>query len=657
MPTENSGKANQAANSAENSEGENPSIADDPVLKIEATGAAALAQYYRRLILIGMSVFVLLIGLTLWFGWLRVREQELSIAVHQVQERAIRLKGMLKAADDHVLQLSRWAEDFPNHYPDAGANDVRKTVQRAMAASKTGEFDLDALGKLPPEQRLGLLNSLNSAAQPRPGGNPSNLDLAISLLDHFKYGQSTSRFLRWSYFFSAKKDLHVMSPWASSGEVLGAENSIRTFLQESWTYEITKRGLPDQNPKHERYWTKAYLDQAGAGMMVSLGSPIYWGNEFIGVMGTDVLLGFLSEFLWEFPDTDGLLLITNEYGQLLADRRGATTAAADVQNVDAVLPASLRPWATQNTHAFERGKRVGDDYVIAATLDDPRWTILYVLPRSVVTARTLKHYAPQLVVSLLLLISLVVVQRILWRLYVAPALAVANFVAHETINGSPLPPVVPRQWKAWVDAMLSVFSERREYMAQLAAANEVLEHRVAERTQELVAANEQLEKLAITDPLTGAFNRRHMFTLLDNEWKRVQRTGDAMSILLLDVDHFKQINDTHGHVVGDGVLGRIVERCNHAVRGTDCLCRYGGEEFLVLLPFTDQDGAAVMGERLRSAVSAAPVVIDQQSITVTISIGVATFKSGESLEALISRADQMLYSAKAAGRNRLMRSQ
>jgi diguanylate cyclase (GGDEF)-like protein len=130
-----------------------------------------------------------------------------------------------------------------------------------------------------------------------------------------------------------------------------------------------------------------------------------------------------------------------------------------------------------------------------------------------------------------------------------------------------------------------------------------------------------------------------------------------MSILLLDVDHFKQINDTHGHVVGDVVLGRIVERCNHAVRATDSLCRYGGEEFLVLLPFTDQDGAVVMGERLRSAVSAAPVVIDQQSITVTISIGVATFKTGESLEALISRADQMLYSAKSAGRNRLMRSQ
>ncbi|HEX5391935.1 MAG TPA: diguanylate cyclase [Rhodocyclaceae bacterium] len=632
-------------------------VVSGQVQQVDATGAVALAKYYQRLILVGTLVLAVLIGMTLWFGWQHASEQEVSTAVHQVQERAIRLKDMLKAADDHVLQLTRWAEDYPKHYPDLGANEVRKAVQSAMAASKGGEFNLDALGNLPTDQRLGLLNSLNSAAQPRPHGKPSNLDLAISLLDHFKYGQSTSSFLRWSYFFSAKKDLHVMSPWASSGEVLGAEQSIRTFLQESWTYEITKRGLPVQNPKHVRYWTKAYLDQAGAGMMVSLGAPIYWGDEFIGVMGTDVLLGFLSEFLWQFPDPDGLLVITNEYGQLLADRRGATTAAADVQSVDVTLPASLRPWLQQNTQGLEQGQRIGDNYVIAVTLDDPRWTILYVLPRSVVTARTLKHYVPQLIVSILLMISLVIVHRILWRLYVAPALAVANFVVNETVDASPPPPVVPPQWKTWVDAMTRVFSERRQYMAQLAATNEILEHRVAERTQELVAANEQLEKLATTDPLTGAFNRRQLFRLLEDECERASRDNDFLSILLLDADHFKQINDTYGHVVGDAALVKLVERCNHAVRPTDSICRYGGEEFLVLLPFTDQSVATMMGERLRSAISATPVVIDQQSIPMTVSVGVATYKPGEPVEGLIHRADQMLYAAKAAGRNRLVRGQ
>lgn len=620
----------------------------------QETDARALAKYYHRLMLFGASVLVVLIGMTAWFGWQQACDQEVSLAVHRTRERAIRLKDILKSADDHVLQLARWAEDYPHHYPEQGSEDLRQAVKRAMAASTSGEFNLDALGKLPQERRLGLLNALNSAAQQRPHGRPSNVELAVSLLGRFKYAQSTSNFLRWSYFFSAKKDLHVMSPWASSGEVLGAEQSIRSFLQESWTYEICKRSLPDENPKRLRYWTKAYLDQAGAGMMVSLGVPVYWDDEFIGVMGTDVLLGFLSEFLWEFPDPDGLLLITNEYGQLLADRRGVTTASADVQQVDVVLPPSLRPWSKVDMRVLERGKLIGDDYVIAATLDDPRWTLLYVLPRSSVQARALQSYAPQLVVSIILLIGLVVVHRILWRMYVAPALALANFVALDVADASPPAPLVPKQWRRWVDSMVQVFSERRHYMAQLAGANEQLEQKVADRTSELRTANAKLESLATIDPLTGAFNRRHIFSLLEQEFLRVKRGEQPFSVLLLDADYFKKINDTHGHVVGDAVLIQLVERCCHAMRSTDSICRYGGEEFLVLLPMSDEEGAAAMGERLRSAMAVSPVVIGEESIRLTISVGAATYRPGDTAETLVRRADEMLYAAKAAGRNRVV---
>lgn len=619
-------------------------------------GAAALATYYHRLMVLGILLLVVLIAFTTWRGWVRARDEQVRQAVHQLQERAIRLKAMLKAADDHVLQLARWAEEFPYHAPDPGASDVRAAVARAMAGAKHGEFNLDALEKLPVERRQGVLNALSSSAQPRPQG-PSNLDLAVSLLDRFKYAQGTTSFLRWSYFFSAKKDFLAMAPWAPSAEVLGNEPSIRSFLQQSWTYEITDRARPEKNPSRQHYWTKAYFDQAGAGMMVSLGAPVYWGGEFVGVMGADVLLGFLSDFLREFPDPEGVLAIANEHGQLLADRKGVTTAGPDVQTIDAVLPPDLRPWSKEAAlNGLENGRASGDHYVIAVRLGDPDWTVLYLLPRSTVAARAVRDYAPQLGMTALLLICLLVVHRILWRLYVAPALNVAQYVAEESSTASPSAPQVPEHWRPWVDAMVQAFSERRQYLVQLSATNEMLEHRVSERTSELVAANSRLETLAITDPLTGAFNRRHLFDLLEAESKRIQRTGGTMSLLMLDVDYFKRINDTHGHLIGDGVLRTLVERCQEIARATDAVCRYGGEEFAVLLPVTGLEGAEMMGERLRSAVSDEPMAFGDITLRVTVSVGVATYAPPENPASLISRADRMLYAAKGAGRNRVMSS-
>lgn len=621
-----------------------------------STGAKALVTYYHRLMLLGMSLLVLLIGVATWRGWQEACEEQVRRAVYQVQERSIRLKAMLKAADDHVLQLSRWAEDFPHHFPDPGAADVRAEVARAMAATRHGEFNLDGLARLPPERRQGLLNALVSAAQPRPHG-PSNVDLAVSLLDRFNYAQSTTSFLRWSYFFSAKKDVHVMAPWAASSEVLGDEPSIRSFLQHSWTYEITERSRPERNPARQRYWTQAYFDQAGAGMMVSLGAPVYWGNEFVGVMGADVLLGFLSDFLRQFPDSEGVLAVTNSAGQLLADRQGITTGGPDVKSVDAVLPERLRPWnRIAAMSGLENGVRLDDHYVIAVRLGEPDWTVLYLLPRSTVAWRAAQDFALQLAMTGLLLISLLVVHRIFWRLYVAPALNVADYVVHETADVAPALPKVPLHWRPWVDAMVRVFAERREYLRQLTITNELLEQRVDERTRELMDANSRLETLAITDALTGAFNRRRLLELLEVEIKRVKRSGGPLSLLMIDVDHFKPINDSYGHQIGDCVLRSLVERFRQIVRATDAVCRYGGEEFAVLLPLTGRDGAEQMGERLRGAIDEQPIVFGEVSIKVTVSVGVATYSGSESAADLLVLADKMLYAAKSAGRNRVVAS-
>jgi diguanylate cyclase (GGDEF)-like protein len=153
------------------------------------------------------------------------------------------------------------------------------------------------------------------------------------------------------------------------------------------------------------------------------------------------------------------------------------------------------------------------------------------------------------------------------------------------------------------------------------------------------------------DHLTGARSRRAFFELAARERSRALRAASPLSLLLFDVDHFKRINDTHGHATGDRVLADIVERAGAAVRNIDVVARLGGEEFAVLLPDTAEDTALLVAERLRHALDRAPDGAARIEAGYTVSIGVATLDPDESIEAMLSRADAALYAAKAGGRN------
>jgi diguanylate cyclase (GGDEF)-like protein len=148
------------------------------------------------------------------------------------------------------------------------------------------------------------------------------------------------------------------------------------------------------------------------------------------------------------------------------------------------------------------------------------------------------------------------------------------------------------------------------------------------------------------DHLTGASSRRAFFELATRERARAQRRGGPLSLLLFDVDHFKRINDTHGHATGDRVLVDIVERTGAAVRSIDTVARVGGEEFAVLLPDTGAETALVVAERLRHSLDRA-----LETPGYTVSIGAATLQADETVDAMLSRADAALYAAKAGGRN------
>jgi len=186
----------------------------------------------------------------------------------------------------------------------------------------------------------------------------------------------------------------------------------------------------------------------------------------------------------------------------------------------------------------------------------------------------------------------------------------------------------------------------------------VLRHQVALQTPQLRLANERLTELSTRDPLTHAFNRRHFDQILESEVQRAGRSGRPLSLVMLDIDRFKTLNDRSGHLQGDDCLTRVVRAFEASVqRSADLVARYGGDEFAVILPETDRDGAVQIAESMRAAVGtlAVPYAGSPDHRLVTISAGVATLQpfSEASAARVIETADRALYEAKRLGRNRV----
>ena len=182
--------------------------------------------------------------------------------------------------------------------------------------------------------------------------------------------------------------------------------------------------------------------------------------------------------------------------------------------------------------------------------------------------------------------------------------------------------------------------------------------RIKRLQDELEEKNRELERLSISDGLTGLFNHRHIHGLLAEEFERVARTNDCMSVAMFDLDHFKSVNDTYGHQAGDRVLVELADILREVARDVDRLGRYGGEEFMALLPETCIDDAAVFVERVRREVARRPFDVGgDEPLHMTLSAGVATYphETIRAVESLVRLADQALYTAKETGRNRVVR--
>jgi diguanylate cyclase (GGDEF)-like protein len=194
--------------------------------------------------------------------------------------------------------------------------------------------------------------------------------------------------------------------------------------------------------------------------------------------------------------------------------------------------------------------------------------------------------------------------------------------------------------------MTRLFDNSKNISGLLVILRDITERKIAE---------EQLQRLAIIDPLTNHYNRRYFFDLAQREFERARRYNHPLSIILIDVDDFKKVNDRHGHQVGDQVLSALTNRCKDCLRAADVLARYGGEEFAILLPETASTQANQVAERIRKRVNSPDFETSAGPVRVTISLGIAqlTDRPEETLDSLIDQADQALYLAKNSGRNQV----
>ena len=193
----------------------------------------------------------------------------------------------------------------------------------------------------------------------------------------------------------------------------------------------------------------------------------------------------------------------------------------------------------------------------------------------------------------------------------------------------------------------NAYSEEDKETLELLAAHAVIALENAQLFREV-------QELAITDSLTKVFNRRRFFELADQEFERSRRYSRPLSFIMMDIDHFKRVNDSLGHAAGDQALEKLAELCQNALREVDIFARYGCEEFVIMLPETTSGEAQLTAERIRQLIARTPIEINSHSLNITLSFGVVElYPTCRNTEELLDRSDQALYRSKRTGRNRV----
>lgn len=395
---------------------------------------------------------------------------------------------------------------------------------------------------------------------------------------------------------------------------------------------------------------EAYPDDASGQTVVRIAVPIKSADDqLLGLLATTLNFGAVEELMRKLTpretvrmyliDTDGRVITTSNGA--LPDRKQARLPETVTQSLIGEDPAD------ETSSAMEYRNLDGQNVLGSVGLSSQQeWGVLTEISVADAYEQIIRIRNLTLLITVTVLLVIGMSAYLLGVTIVRPLYRLTRG-ASEVANGNlgvEVPPVGGGEIGYLTEVFNYMVGKLRDDQAELAAVNDTLKK-----------TNEELQEISITDSLTGLYNRRYMMEALTNEVSRASRMQHNFAVLMIDIDHFKQYNDTYGHLAGDELLTKISAIFRESIRDMDLAARYGGEEFLIILPEHGAEAAMRVAERIRVAVATATSDPDNSKEPVTVSIGVAAFPdNGATPVTLIESADSALYLGKESGRNRVI---
>lgn len=521
----------------------------------------------------------------------------------------------------------------------------------------------------------------------------TEIDLALRLNPLFKNIKQQVPSATWIYYYSAN---HFINMYPYEPQAL--------LWSDDWmTHPLFTETKPAKNPQRSLRWHEVYVDEAGKGLMTSLVAPVFDKNDrFRAMVGIDFTLGSLHQYLAGPGLELGTTLLVDGRGNVLADPAQDMLQETTVPQLQDSLPPALQ--ASVNTILTLPPNKYHDLAgwkIFVMDIENTPWRLIFLVDLNKLWLQTLSNMWAEAIALLLLATVLGGVDQryrlsqnlLMFKSAVDSSLAAIIITdiqsriqyandSFSTITGYSSQEVLGKKisllksdltpqetythlWStilagnSWKNELLNKKKDGTLYWASILISPVTNKYTnrffivVMEDISERKSLQEKLQTLATTDELTGLTNRRHFFEIAKRELARAARYNKPTSVLMLDIDYFKQVNDQSGHAAGDLLLQKFAQHCLSLIRPQDCLSRLGGEEFSILLPETNLEQAWILGERLRQSLEHAHFTIaPDTTTTITCSIGVAQkLETDENFEALLSRADAALYVAKNNGRN------
>jgi len=559
-------------------------------------------------------------------------------------------------------------------------------------------FHLDGIEGSELQNKMGNLTGIGEI--PMVGDRFREINFALHLNDYFAFYHEQMPELQWIYYTS-NSDFINLYPWTPSGEFF-----YRPILKDVPFFDIV---TPERNPDQSLEWTGVYVDHAGKGLMVTLSGPFYVANRFIGVFSID----FTNQRLSELIESEYKAVLFDSEA-IIASNQGKQDEY-NIELVSEYFSKLKMPYVDVVLLPNDQVVRLGLNYVSKIAFDDAPWNLMVMTPVWKVVGLATIQTIPVLLVGVLLLavsrenekrksteraldserekLTETIVTLNEQEQQIAAFLElnlemlavldldgiivkvnrrfcdVMKFRCEELIGKKYLDMVHPGD----MENAIKLYEALKHQMPFDNFTNRVVDgdgvykylewhmlpsfgnliYASARDVSEKHEMEAKLSETAFRDQLTGAYNRHYLDSVIERYMVTAVQNAQPLTMIELDLDYFKQVNDTFGHTVGDAVLTQIVKIASQVIRSADFIVRYGGEEFIIIMPQTDQYGAAIVAEKVRVSVQNHKFDVCGP---VTVSIGLSEYLEGENFEHWYNRVDQNLYTAKRNGRNQIFSS-